>query len=409
VKYVIIVPDGMGDYPQKELGGRTPLETARTPNFDAIAKRGRIGIVQTIPEGLPPGSDVANLSLLGYDPKKYYTGRAPLEAASIGIELDESDWAFRCNLVTVFNEKLTDYSAGAISSKEAKVLIKLLGDALGTETISFHPGLSYRHLTVFHGLDFSGLETVPPHDIMGREFSPHFPRGPGSDILVELMGKSNALLEEHEINVVRRDLGENPANMIWLWGQGQAPKQPLPKFEKVYKVRGAAVCAVDLIKTLARFLGWHVYDVPGADGGINTNFEGKGRVAVDALDDYDLVFVHVEAPDEASHQGSLQNKIAALENIDRFIAGPVLSALERRDDPYRIMILPDHYTPISKRTHSREPVPFAICGDGFEFQSGAAFTEKNAHENAFVINEGHLLMGYFLSGRYSSATEGAAS
>jgi 2,3-bisphosphoglycerate-independent phosphoglycerate mutase len=405
VKYVIIVPDGTGDYPQEELGGRTPLEVARTPNFDAVSKRGRIGLVQTIPEELPPGSDVANLSLLGFDPRKYYTGRAPLEAASMGITLGESEWAFRCNLVTVFEDKLADYSAGRIPSKESKVLIELLDERLGTDQVKFYPGLSYRHLAVFGDMDFSDLETVPPHDIMEQDFSKHFPKGTNAKMLIELMGKSNALLEEHEVNVVRRDLGENPANMIWLWGQGQAPREQLPTFEEVYKVKGAAVCAVDLVKTLARFLGWHAYDVPGANGDIDTNFEGKGRFAVEALDTYDLVFVHVEAPDEASHQGSLENKIAALENVDRFIAGPLLVALEKREDPYRIMILPDHYTPLSKRTHSREPVPFAICGDEFEFQSGLAFSEKNARVSSFFINEGHLLMAYFISGTYRSTTQ----
>ena len=397
MKYVIVVPDGMGDYPQDELKGRTPIEVARTPNFDKVAARGKMGTVRTVPEGLKPGSDVANLSLLGYDPKKYYTGRAPFEAASMGIELGKADWAFRCNLVTVFDEKMADYSAGGISSDEAEVLVALLAGKLGTDKIKFYPGLSYRHLVVIRETDFSELETIPPHDILEQEFTKHLPRGPQSEVLVELIGQSNSILEEHEINNVRRDLRENPANMVWLWGQGRSPS--LPKFEELYKIKGAAVCAVDLIKGLSIYAGWDIMEVPGATGDVDTNFEGKGKAAVAALDSHDLVFVHVEAPDEASHNGNLQLKIASLENIDRFIVGPILAALDGRGEPFRMMILPDHYTPLSRRTHTTEPVPFAICGEDFETGSGEVFSEKNAVESKFMINEGHRLMEYFLSRR----------
>lgn len=394
MKYAIVIPDGMCDYPIEELKNRTPLEVARTPNFDKIASSGRIGRVRTVPEGVAPGSDVANLSLLGYDPRKYYTGRAPLEAASMNIALGETDWAFRCNLVTIFDEKLIDYSAGAISSDEAQVLIKLLDECLGTDSITFYPGLSYRHLLVIRDMDFADLVTVPPHDIMGRKFHRHLPEGAGAKTLIDLIGQSSTLLENHEINNVRRDLGENPANMIWLWGQGMAPL--LPVFAERYGLAGAVVCAVDLIKGLAKYIGWDVINVAGANGGMDTNFKGKGRAAVEALEEYDVVFVHVEAPDEASHQGSLQHKIAAIENVDRFVAGPLLSALESGDEPYRMMVLPDHYTPLSLRTHSSEPVPFAICGTGFEHEEPCAFHEARAKESNFFINEGHALMEYFI-------------
>ena len=397
MKYVIIIPDGMADHPQPSLKGKTPLEIARTPNMDQVALAGRVGLVETIPKDISPGSDVANLSLLGYDPHVYYSGRAPLEAASMGIELADADWAIRCNLVTVFEGQMLDFASGHIRSLEARILIDFLNRELGGKDVIFYPGVSYRHLVVIRGKDFAKLETIPPHDIIGKKFEKFLPRGRGSEFLIELMGKSAALLEDHEVNVVRRDLGENPANMIWLWGQGRKPT--FPTFQEKYGIKGAAISAVDLIRGIAKYLGWDSIDVPGATGYYDTNYAGKGLAAVQALDRYDLVYVHIEAPDEASHNGHLQEKITAIENIDRHIVGPILSALEARREPYRLLVLPDHATPIDTRTHSREPVPFALCGEGVDAARKFPFTEAGACSSDLFIESGMALMDYFLKAR----------
>jgi len=395
MKYCIIVPDGSADHPQEELKGRTPLDVARTPNMDRVAKEGKVGLVRTIPEGVTPASDVANLSLLGLDPKRYYTGRAPLEAASMGIELSPEDWAFRCNLVTVFQGVLTDYSAGHITTREARILIDLLNSELGSEEVSFHAGVGYRHLLVCKGKDFSKLETVPPHDIIGRKFEVHLPKGKNQEILIEIMGKAAALLEDHDVNAVRRDLGENPANMIWLWGQGKKPD--LPSFTEKFGIAGAAISAVDLIKGIAIYLGWDIINVPGATGYLDTNYAGKGSAAIEALLNYDLVYVHIEAPDEASHNGDVGEKIRAIENIDREIVGPVLEALESKHRPFRLLVVPDHATPIESRTHSSEPVPFAMCGEGVASIREVTFTEANGRESDLSLESGKDLMIYFLA------------
>ncbi|HHT9124676.1 MAG TPA: cofactor-independent phosphoglycerate mutase [Candidatus Brocadiia bacterium] len=402
MKYCIIIPDGMADYPQERLGGRTPLEAAKTPGMDFIAENGQIGVVQTIPDGFTPGSDIANLSLLGYDPNKYFTGRAPLEAVNIGVKLGKDDWAFRCNFVTVNDDIMADFSAGHISTKEADTLISLLNEKLspvcraGTgrnESIKFYTGTSYRHLMVYHGSLKMDMKCMPPHDIVGQSIKENLPRGNGSEMLIELMARSQAILDGHEINKVRIDLKENPANMIWLWGQGQKPS--MPGFRQRYGISGAVITAVDLVKGIARLIGWDVINVPGATGYLDTDYAAKGKYAIEALKNHDLVVVHVEATDEASHEGNLQEKIFAIQNIDEKIISPILEA-GRDLKNLRIMVLPDHYTPIEKKTHSREPVPFAIGGDGVEEGLGLPFTEANAQRSKLFIEHGHELMEYFL-------------
>jgi len=393
VKYAIVVPDGMADHAVERLGGRTPLEVAATPHIDRVALHGVLGLVSHIPPTLPPGSDVAMLSVLGYDPRECYTGRAPLEAASMGIELGPREVAFRCNLVTVDAGVLADHSAGHISTQEGAALVALLNEGLADETIQFYPGVGYRHLMVYRGPEALEAECTPPHDILDEPVAKHLPRGPGAEFLRRLMEDSRSILGGTEINEVRIDLGENPANMIWLWGGGTRPR--LAPFAERYGVRGAVVAAVDLVRGIAVAMGLDVIDVEGATGYVQTNFAGKGQAAVDALGRYDLVFVHVEAPDEASHQGDLQAKVDAIEAIDKHVVGPLIEALEAYDD-HRLLVLPDHPTPVERRTHVAEPVPFAYCGTGAGEPSGRLFTEANAAETGLVVEPGHRLMGLFI-------------
>jgi len=320
MKYIVIVPDGMADYPIKELGERTPLEAARTPNFDLIAKEGILGRVKTIPAKMNPASDVANISILGYDPALYYTGRGPLEAANLGVDLQEGDVAFRCNLITASEDTLVDYSSGHIRSKEAGILINAVDKALGSDRIKFYPGVSYRHLMlVKRGVDdgLEKLECKPPHDIAGQSISKNLPRGKGAEILINLMLESRKVLSAQEINHVRVDLKENPGNMIWLWGQGKKPS--MPSFFDKYGLRGSVISAVDLIKGLGKIIGLEVINVPGATGYYDTDYEAKARAAIKALEDKDFVFVHIEAPDEAGHNGDLREKITAIERCDQLV------------------------------------------------------------------------------------------
>jgi len=402
LKYAIIVPDGMADFPQEELGGKTPIEAAYTPNMDRIAREGKLGIAHTIPEGLSPGSDVANLSLLGYDPLKYYTGRAPLEVAAAGLEMLPGDLAFRCNLVTVADEKMADYSAGHISSKEARALMDFISQELGSERIHFHPGKSYRNIMLLAEAEDMQVATTPPHDIIGEPIKKHLPKGKDARRLLELMQRSRELLEDHEINRVRVDLQENPANMIWLWGQGK--RVELPSFEAKYGIKGAAITAVDLVAGIARLIGWDLIDVPGATGYLDTDYAAKGKYASRGLADYDLVYVHIEAPDEASHEADLWGKIKAIEQVDKEITGPVLERLKEFGE-FRIMVLSDHYTPLSKRTHVAEPVPFAIYGSGIEGVKQTPFTEAEAKQGEYRIDKGYELMEYFLKGGRASRSQ----
>ncbi|RMF90283.1 MAG: cofactor-independent phosphoglycerate mutase [Methanobacteriota archaeon] len=398
MKYVILLGDGMADYPLDELGGKTPLEAARTPNMDAIARRGVGGLLQTIPEGMGAGSDVANLSILGYDPKRYYTGRGPLEAANIGVELKDGEVAFRCNFITVGDGKIEDYSAGHISSEESEELIKALNSRFSLGR--FYAGVSYRNLFVTHM--GARLLATPPHDALGRRVDEVLLKpesSPEAAQLNQIMLESRSLLEAHPVNRRRLEEGKNPANMIWLWGQGSAPS--MEPFREKHGVSAAVISAVDLIKGIGRYAGMKVVDVPGATGLLDTNWEGKAEAALKALEDVDLVYVHVEAVDEASHAGDAEQKVAAIEEFDRRLVGRLL---DRIDFPCRIALLPDHYTPVDMRTHSRDPVPFIISpwaegGDGLASYSEKAIKEKGS----LGVREGHLFMEVFLSGDSTSS------
>ncbi len=395
MKYIIIVPDGAADYPCEELEGKTPLEVAETPNMDYLAKEGLIGRVRTIPKGFNPSSDVANLSLLGYSPQKYYTGRGPLEAANMGIELSSKDVAFRCNLITEVDGVLSDYSAGHISNREAHILIETLNKHLSNSQVRFFPGVSYRHLMVFKEgfeLELHKLKTYPPHDIMGSPTDKFLPKGKNSEIIIEFIQKSKEILSTHEINTVRLDLKENPANMIWLWGQGIKPQ--MPSFKEKFKKSGAIISAVDLIKGIGKIIGFKVIEVEGATGFYDTNYQGKAKSALKALEEVDLVYIHIEATDEAGHNQDLRMKITCLERIDKLVLETILK--ERTLQDTRILIVPDHFTPLSRRTHTPEPVPFVITGAGIPKSMISKFSEEEAQRSNLYFEEPSLLMEYLI-------------
>ena len=391
-KYAIIIPDGAADDPLEQLNGQTALEAARIPNIDKISISGRQGLVQTIPEGMEAGSDVAQMSLLGYNPVRYYTGRAPIEAAARNIKLSLGDWVFRCNLVTIADGKMVDHSAGHISTAEGSKLITELDKQIGNEQMRFHTGVSYRHLLVFKKADFD-VKTYPPHDNIGVAIERILPRGKGSELLIELMALSQQLFAHHDINRVRKDLGENQVSSIWLWGQGKQAQ--LERFQKRFGIKGAAITAVDLVKGLARLIGFDLITVPGATGFTDTDYCGKGTAAIEALKNYDLVFVHIEAPDEASHSGNAELKKKTIEQIDEHIVGPVLEALHHYPS-WRILVMPDHPTKIKSCAHSPDPVPFAMAGDNINGILNTTFSEANAAKSGFKINNGYELMEYFL-------------
>jgi len=392
MKYAIVIPDGAADVPLDELGGRTPLAAAHTPNMDWVSANGRLGTVRNIPSGMSCGSDVAMLSVLGYDPKQCYTGRAPLEAAARGLKVEADQWVFRCNLVSIIDGVMEDHSAGHISTEEATALIAELGRLLGRDRIAFHAGISYRHLMTLSGeID---VTTTPPHDILGQSVEGFYPRGPGSEILATLIQRSEAILAEHEVNQVRRDLGENPATHIWLWGQGKMPH--LPSFGERFNLRGAAISAVDLIRGLALLIGWDFIDVPGATGFVDTNYAGKGAAAVEALADHDIVCVHIEAPDEAGHQADVKAKVHAIEQIDRHVVAVLLEHLKGCAEGWRLLVLPDHPTPIPRRTHTGDSVPFAVAGTGLSAVVERPFTEAAAAESDLHIARGCELMEFFI-------------
>lgn len=396
MKYIVLVADGMADYPIAELGNRTPLEAARTPNMDYIARQGRLGRVKTIPDNMSPASDVANISILGYDPKRYYTGRGPLEAANLGIEMDHDDVAFRCNLVTIANDIMIDYSSGHISSKEAVVLLKAVGQELGSDKFRFYPGISYRHLLlVKKGADehLEEINCTAPHDISDQSIVKYLPKGKNSDILIKLMRDSRKVLETHEINQVRIDLKENPANMIWLWGQGKRPD--MPKFRDKYEVTGSVISAVDLIKGLGRIIGLNVINVAGATGYYDTDYKGKANAAIRSLEDNDFVFVHVEAPDEAGHNGDLREKITAIERFDQLIVGTILEVFKRKKN-FKILVLPDHATPVSLKTHTSDVICFGIFGKGITGRGFLNYSEREAEKSDLYFDKGYELMDYFM-------------
>lgn len=393
MKYCIVIPDGMADYPIEELDGKTPLEAADTPGMDRVSRLGRQGTMRTVPEGMDPGSDVAIMSVLGIDPAQYHSGRAPLEAASMGIELAPDDVAFRCNLVTVHDDVMVDFSAGHISSAEGKALVEAINGRLGTAEITFHPGVSYRHLMVYVGREDVSAKCTPPHDIIGLRCAKYLPRGPGQEFLRDLMARSQDILEPHDINVVRVDHGESPATTIWLWGSGKAPH--IQPFVEQFGKTGAVISAVDLVKGIGKYLGFEAIDVEGATGYLDTNYAGKASAALRALKDCDLVVVHVEATDEAGHNGSVEEKIKAIEDIDSKVIGPIIDTLLGETD-FRVLVAPDHPTPIAKRTHTAEVVPFAMCGTGIQPVHELPFSEKIAAGTGLKIEHGHELMAYFL-------------
>ncbi len=391
-KYAIIIPDGAADYPLDAFDGKTVLQAAEIPNIDKISISGKQGTVQTVPPGMTPGSDVAQMSLLGYDPVQYYPGRAPIEAAAQGIKLAPDEWVFRCNLVTIADGKMADHSAGHISTEEAGKLIHELEEALGDPKLHFYPGVSYRNLCVISGVKFD-VKTQPPHDIIGQKVSKNLPRGKNSEILKDIIARSQQLFENHEINRVRSDLGENPVSGVWLWGQGQAAY--LESFHKRFGLKGAAITAVDLVRGLARLIGFDVIDVPGATGYFDTNYVGKAEAAINALADHDIVFVHIEAPDEAGHSGNAELKKRAVEKIDKHIVGPVYEALQKYES-WRILVMPDHPTPVQTQNHTDDPVPFAMAGTGVNGILHRPYSEENAAQSGFRVDNGFEMMEYFL-------------
>jgi 2,3-bisphosphoglycerate-independent phosphoglycerate mutase len=404
MKYVIVIPDGCADEPQESLGGKTPLQAAHTPNMDRVARMGVVGRTDNVPSSLTPASDVATLSLFGYDPMVVYTGRAPLETAAMGIPLGQGDWAIRCNLVNVDREEMRDFTAGHISNEHGKALILTMQEKFGGPVsfgglqgkLEFHAGVSYRNILVYRGSDApfgADTKTQPPHDIPDKPIAPHVPKGPGSDLLNHLMTESRALFADHPTNQARRAAGQKPATQVWLWGQGRAPS--LKKFQEVYGKKGAIISAVDLVRGVGILLGWKRIDVPGATGYLDTDYGAKGRYGIEALKDHDVVCVHVEAPDEASHEGRADEKVKALERIDHEIVGPMLEALPRYGD-WRILVSPDHRTPLRTRAHSYGMVPFAVAGTGVEAKGQTSYDEVVAATAPLEFKEGWRLMKWFL-------------
>jgi len=399
MKYVILQGDGMPDHPLPELDGKTPLEAANTPNLDRMAKSAiKFGMVKTIPDNLPPGSDVGNLTVLGYNPNIYYTGRSPLEAANIGVPLGENDVTLRCNLVTLTSkngaEIMEDYSAGHISTEEAREIILDLKKELEEEGLTLHPGVSYRHLLVWTGGNMD-IRTTPPHDISGKEIASYMPSGKGTEKLNELIEKSKQILKNHPVNKKRIEEGKNPATSIWLWGQGVAPS--MPSFQDIYGLTGSVISAVDLVKGIGRYAKLNVIDVPGATGYLDTNYEGKVEYALNSLNDVDLTMIHIESTDETGHVGKAELKIQAIEDFDGRVVGPVLEGIKRFGD-YKVLVMSDHPTPIDLRTHVNEPVPFAIYSSEDESVKNDKFvyTENSAATSDVYIPEGWRLMGMLI-------------
>ncbi len=394
MKYAIILTDGAADEPLEELAGRTPLEAADIPYLDSIVEAGRIGMVRTIPAGMAPGSDVATMSLLGYDVEKHYSGRAPLEAVAQNVQLGPDEIVFRCNLTNITDGEMVDFTAGHIRTTEACQIIETLNAALQDQGVRFHAGMSYRHLMVISDPLALDLSCMPPHDISGEQVAKYLPKGKGAAKILEIMEEGSRVVAAHEVNKVRKDLGEIPATAIWLWGQGVVPI--MPRFRQRFGVRGVVIAAVDLIRGLGKLLGWPLIDVPGATGYLDTDYAAKGRAAVEAIDEYDLVTVHIEAPDEAGHMGDAGAKIEALEKIDQLIVNPVIEKL-RTFDEWRILAAPDHPTPVAIKTHTATPVPFAMAGTGVPSGAGQdRFTERQGSESDLQIDKGHELMEYFL-------------
>ncbi len=395
MKYVIILTDGMSDYKIDELSGKTPMEYANKPQMDELAKDSEVFLVQTVPENLKPGSDVANLSVMGYDPNEFYTGRSPLEAANMGVSLSDDDTAFRANLVTLKGEGnyesllMHDYSADEISTREAAEIINTISGELATEDIQFYPGVSYRHLMVIRG-GAKHYKLTPPHDISDKPVAEYLPDNP---VIMDIMRKSREILKRHPVNIKRRENGQNTADSLWIWGEGKRPA--LPDFKEKFGLRGAVISAVDLIRGIGRLSGMDVIEVEGATGNINTNFEGKAGAALEALrDGCDFVYVHLEAPDECGHRGEIQNKVRSIELIDSKVLKVIKEGLDKGGEPYRIMILPDHPTPLKLKTHVGDPVPCLLYDSRKKVKGVPFFTEGLSQGKVFA--PGYKLMSYFL-------------
>ena len=404
MKYVVIVGDGMADYPVESIDGKTPLMAARTPHMDWLAKHGSLGLVRTIPEGFNPGSEIANLSIFGYDPLQYYTGRGPLEAASLGVDLKKDDLAFRCNLVTLHSQGskvvMEDFAAGHISDREANEIIVDLDRAIGTEETRFYSGVSYRHLMVIKngGSTYSSLERLeltPPHDIIGQEITPFLPENDGSGKrILALMTESQRFLKEHRVNLDREAKGLRPANSVWLWGQGRSPQ--MATLKERFGIDGYVISAVHLIKGIGLLAGLEVLAVPGITGYFDTNYEGKGEYAVRGLEKKDFVYVHVEAPDEAGHMGDLRLKVEAIEAFDEKVVGTILKGI-KDFEKVKVMVLPDHPTPLAIRTHTADPVPFVIYSSESREKEvyGETFDEESARQSGLFIERGYELIQNF--------------
>lgn len=401
MKYLVMLCDGMADEPFLALDNKTPMQVARKPMMDSLALKGELGLCKTVQDGMKPGSDVANLAVLGYDAKRYYSGRSPLEAASIGIDLKSTDVTFRCNLVTLSDEEnyadktMLDYCADDISSAEAKVLIEYVQSELGTDEFSFYPGVSYRHCLVWDNGTTENMSFTPPHDITDRPIKEYIPQGGSTVELYNLMIKSYDLLKDHPVNIERIKRGKRPANSIWLWGEGTKPA--LDDFYEKYSVKGSVISAVDLLKGIAICANMRSVDVDGATGYIDTNFEGKCQAAIDEFKrGQDLVYIHVEAPDECGHRGEAQNKVRSLELIDEKILTPCVEFLRSFDD-FAVLVCPDHPTPLCIKTHSSDPVPYLIYSSKNEIEGVSTFTEETAKASGNYIEDGYKIMGYFLT------------
>ncbi|MBC7962024.1 MAG: cofactor-independent phosphoglycerate mutase [Steroidobacteraceae bacterium] len=397
MKVIILLGDGMSDELYSELGNKSPLQAASTPNMDFMARHGQVGLAHTVPKGLPPGSDVANLSVFGYDPRNCYTGRSPLEAVSMGVALGPDDVAFRMNLVTLkahgSSIYMQDFSAGHISTEEARELVKSLQQELGSAEIEFHAGVGYRHLMVWRG-GKDGMQGTPPHDITGKAILEHLPRGDGADMLINIMNHSQMVLHHHPINKKRTDQELLPANSIWLWGHGKTPK--IAPYKEKFGLSGAVISAVDLIKGIGICAGLDIINVEGATGYIDTNYLGKAQAALAALEEHDFVYVHVEAPDEASHAGRMDHKLQAIEDFDRQVVGTVLEGIKKFGE-YAILCTPDHPTPVKLMTHTSDPVPFIIYRGGTGAGNGAASYDEAQARSTGLALEGHALMKELLA------------
>lgn len=401
MKYVIVLADGMADYPIDELGGKTPLEAADTPTMDILARTGEIGLVKTVPEGMAPGSDTANLSVMGYDPLEYYTGRSPFEAISMGLTLADTDMVFRCNVVTLSDDKpyeqktVLDHSADEITTTEARELILTVNEHLKNEKMCFYPGVSYRHIMIWnHAPD--GHVLIPPHDIIGKRIQDYLPGGPFGQVFLQMMKKSSSFLKDHPINKDRVKRGLRPANSIWIWGEGRRPA--LSSFADKYGIKGSVISAVDLIKGIGLCAGLRSIDVEGATGNVHTNFEGKAQAALNELRrGQDFVYIHLEAPDEAGHRFELENKVKSIEAIDKRVLKPILEELRAIGEEFKIMVLPDHPTPLSLRTHTGEPVPYLLYNSNEgQKRPKQKYDERYAAKTGINIDRGHLLMDHLI-------------